>query len=126
MPEAIVLSRTGMAQDFWLDPSNRAKLAKVLRDQVSQQESFAVEGGDFLVDHVYTKFPEDVKLGAPDVLVMFVYSVRPQGLVRMETGTYGFTKEDTVRMLATLKGVFPIFIWGPWDLPQWWAGYSEG
>ncbi len=126
MPEAIVLSRSKTAQGFWLDPANRTKLATALRGQVSTSQSFAVEGVDFFVDHMYTRFPEDVQPDEADVLVMFIYSVRPQGLVRMETGTYVFTKEDTTRMLAVLKKEFPNLIWGPWDMPQWWAGYSQG
>ena len=126
MPLAIVFSRSRIAQNFWLEPSNRRRLANVLRNQVSQPQSFAVEGGDFLVDHLYPHFPADAFPDEPDVLVMFIYSVRPQGLVRMETGTHIFTKKDTTRMLAALKAEFPDLVWGPWNLPQWWAGYSQG
>ena len=126
MPEAIVLSRTKKAQEFWCYSSNRAILANVMRCHVSHPESFAVEGGDFLVDHVYSQFPEDAEPNEPDILVMFIYSVRPGGLVRMDTGTHTFTKEDTMQMLAVLKREFPEFVWGPWDLPQHSAGYSQG
>lgn len=122
----MVLSRSRTAQGFWLDSTNRERLVDVLREQVSQPESFAVEGGDFLVDHVYTRFPEDAQPGEPDVLVMILYSVRPEGLVRIETGTPAFTIEDTARMLVALKEEFPVFIWGPWDMPQQGAGYSQG
>jgi len=121
-----VFSRTEKAQEFWYGPANRARLASVLRSQVNKPESFAVEGGDFLIDHVYSQFPEDVAPDEPDVLVTFIYSVRLGGLVRLETRDESFTKQDTMRMLAVLKEEFPEFIWGPWDLPQHSAGYSQG
>ncbi len=126
MPEAIALSRTVQAQKWWRDPANRVRLADVLRGYVRQQESLAVEAGDFLVDHVYVKFPEDANPGEPDVLLMVVYSIREGGIVRMEGGTEVFTGEDTSRILQKLKEEFPDLIWGPWYLPQRGAGYAQG
>lgn len=126
MPLSIVFSRTLRAQTLFADKVNRDRLAEVLRNQVILPGSFNVEGGNFFVDHIYSQWPEDALSGEADVLVMSIYSVRPGGLVREETGTSSFTKEDTVSLLAVLKETFPELIWGPWDLPQHNAGYSQG
>jgi len=127
MPEAVVFSRTVQAQKWWRDPANRATLADVLRGYVRQRESLAVEAGDFLVDHVYAKFPEDANAGEPDILLIVIYSIREGGsIVRMDGGTEAFTAEDTSRILQILKEEFPDLVWGPWYLPQRGAGYAQG
>ena len=113
-------------QNFWQGANNRATLASVLRLHVSGKKSFKVEGGDFFIDHLYAQYPEDWQEGEADVLVLFIYSVRPKGLVRMFTGDYRFTKKDSAAALEALRREFPGFMWGPWDLPQKNAGYSQG